>query len=247
MCVRSILASLAFIMVALPVCFLSFDRAAFAFEVPWVLSSPGFTKINSKLPPIGTERLERSASSLLAASQSIQVIRQNSLAAATAAVTTPWSSPSFGKVFSSRSRAVSSKEHRAFSALGVPLSANLDKATEKGLLKLASLSFKSDRSLANRLVTQRKRIGVPAETMALALLFSAKPKVSDKELASMLQGVEPQAPLFADTGSASHCGPTDYCTLATAPVPGAVWLIASALLGMIAIGYRRRSASVLPA
>jgi hypothetical protein len=76
----------------------------------------------------------------------------------------------------------------------------------------------------------------PAEMLSLALLFSEKSSLSDEQLARMI--VNPEGDRL--TGQALNCNGEQRCSTMTAPIPSAIWLFASALLGLLGVGYRRR-------
>jgi hypothetical protein len=82
----------------------------------------------------------------------------------------------------------------------------------------------------------------PAEMLSLALLFSEKSSLSDEQLARMI--VNPEGDRL--TGHALNCNGEQRCSTMTAPIPSAIWLFASALLGLIGVGYRQRK-FVVPA
>ncbi len=76
----------------------------------------------------------------------------------------------------------------------------------------------------------------PGEMLSLALLFSEKSSLSDEQLARMI--VNPEGDRL--TGQALNCNGEQRCSTMTGPIPSAIWLFASALLGLIGVGYRQR-------
>jgi hypothetical protein len=76
----------------------------------------------------------------------------------------------------------------------------------------------------------------PGEMLSLALLFSEKSSLSNEQLARMI--VNPEGDRL--NGQAPNCNGEQRCSTMTAPIPSAIWLFASAVLGLIGIGYRRR-------
>ena len=76
----------------------------------------------------------------------------------------------------------------------------------------------------------------PGEMLSLALLFSEKSSLSDEQLARMIVNPEGDQP----SGQALNCNGDQGCSTMTAPIPSAIWLFASALLGLLGIGHRRR-------
>lgn len=75
------------------------------------------------------------------------------------------------------------------------------------------------------------------EAVALALLFSDSQNVSDRQLVHIVAGRAPEA---ADKGTLDGCEGRERCSIASAPIPGAIWLVVSAIVGLISVGYRRR-------
>ena len=76
----------------------------------------------------------------------------------------------------------------------------------------------------------------PGEMLSLALLFSEKSSLSNEQLARMI--VNPEGDRL--NGQAPNCNGEQRCSTMTAPIPSAIWLFASAVLGLIGVGYRRR-------
>lgn len=136
--------------------------------------------------------------------------------------------PSFGQIFASVSSlgAAPASLRQRLNTQSKPSAAKRMQA--QGSVSLASYEVQprwADRDLAG-------------ETVALALLFSGNATVSDKQLVHLMSG---PATTDENTGLVGHCNGDPRCSIAAAaPIPGAIWLILSVLLGVIGIGYRRR-------
>ena len=151
-----------------------------------------------------------------------------------AALHSRWPEPAFGRIFASMSTVgLTADLQQALARNTVDLSSaigpNASPATT-GLRKPVSLTSGSGRidPAVHRTMD---------DSVALALLFSGNVTITDRQLAIMIAAQKGgvTGPVFA-----GDCNGIESCGAATAPIPSAVWLIASALLGLIGIGYRRR-------
>ena len=78
----------------------------------------------------------------------------------------------------------------------------------------------------------------PGETLTLTLFFKAgNTSVSDEQLARMISDSHGNMRIG---GQVLACDGDASCSITAAPIPGAIWLFASSLLGLLAVGYRRQ-------
>ena len=223
MYVRRLRSSVALAVVAVTVGALALPMAAKAFQVIW---------------PQHSAKVADLATGLDNTFKALAVEPQGSLNAADVAMARPQTSfstvrymvsePDFGQVFAS------------VSTVGrIPLSLQRSRETTGTDAMPGALAGEQVSREAVALSTQSAslpRFGND-ETVALALLFSGNAKVSDRQLVRLTSG---SAPNVAQDEAAESCGGRRDCTTIEAPVPGAIWLVLSALLGLIGVGYRRR-------
>jgi hypothetical protein len=75
----------------------------------------------------------------------------------------------------------------------------------------------------------------------LTLLFKAgHAGVTDEQLARMISNTHGEIRLDTQVNA---CGGKANCTFTTVPIPGSIWLFATALLGLMGVGYRRKNAA----
>jgi hypothetical protein len=78
----------------------------------------------------------------------------------------------------------------------------------------------------------------PGETLTLILFFKAgSTSVSNEQLTRMISDSHGNMRLG---GQVLACDGDASCSITAAPIPGAIWLFASSLLGLLAVGYRRQ-------
>jgi hypothetical protein len=78
----------------------------------------------------------------------------------------------------------------------------------------------------------------PGETLILTLFFKAgNTSLSDEQLARMISDSHGNMRIG---GQVLACDGDASCSITAAPIPGAIWLFASSLLGLLAVGYRRQ-------
>jgi hypothetical protein len=81
----------------------------------------------------------------------------------------------------------------------------------------------------------------PQEMRTLTLLFKAgHAGVTDEQLALMISNTHGEIRLDAQ---GKTCGAEANCAFTTVPIPGSIWLFATALLGLMGVGYRRKIAA----
>ena len=81
----------------------------------------------------------------------------------------------------------------------------------------------------------------PQEMRTLTLLFKAgHAGVTDEQLARMISNTHGEIRLDTQVNA---CGGGANCAFTTVPIPGSIWLFATALLGLMGVGYRRKNAA----
>ena len=83
----------------------------------------------------------------------------------------------------------------------------------------------------------------PQEMRTLTLLFKAgHAGVTDEQLARMISNTHGEIRLDAQVKT---CGGEANCAFTSVPIPGSIWLFATALLGLMGVGYRRKNAATV--
>ena len=78
----------------------------------------------------------------------------------------------------------------------------------------------------------------PGETLTLTLFFKAgNNSMTDEQLAHMITDNLGNMRIGSQV---LGCDGDTSCSITAAPIPGAIWLFASALLGLLGVGYRRQ-------
>ena len=81
----------------------------------------------------------------------------------------------------------------------------------------------------------------PQEMRTLILLFKAgHAGETDEQLARMIFKTRGEIRVNAQVNA---CSEEASCPFTTVPIPGSIWLFASALLGLLGVGYRRKKAA----